>query len=319
VDHEARRRDARPGEALIDGVATWKGIWPAICTPFAEDGSVDLAAMRRVVGFAIEAGAHGLVCFGLAGEVLKLTSDERRSLIEVIVDEAAGRVPVLAGVGAESLRASIELARHAEQIGVSGLVSFAPTTARPGERAVAEYLATLAGSVSLTMMIQDAPAYLGVALSPTIVARAAELAPNIRMLKLEAGPAAMSGWIDALGPSFRIWGGDGGVYQLDCLRIGATGIVPGVDLVDLLVEIYELEQRGAHDEADRRLSALLPMLMFEMQSIDHYNACAKRVLVQRGVLQTSALRAPAEPFPAACAELLDRHLASLGLAARDLT
>jgi dihydrodipicolinate synthase/N-acetylneuraminate lyase len=294
-------------------VATWKGIWPAICTPFAEDASVDLVAMRRVVRFAIDAGAQGLVCFGLAGEVLKLSSDERRSLIEVIVDEAGGRVPVLAGVGAESLRASIELASHAEQVGVSGIVSPAPTTARPGEAAVADYLARLAASVELPVMIQDAPAYLGVALSPTIVANAAALAPNICMLKLEAGPAAMSAWIEALGSSFSIWGGDGGVYLLDCLRIGAAGIVPGVDLVDLLVEINELEQRGARLEADRRLSALLPMLVFEMQSIDHYNACAKRVLVERGVLQTSALRVPAEPFPEACTALLHHHLTSLRL------
>jgi 2-keto-3-deoxy-L-arabinonate dehydratase len=292
-------------------VATWKGIWPAICTPFAGDGSVDLAAMRRVVRFALDAGSHGLVCFGLAGEVLKLAAGERRSLLEAIVDEVDGRVPVLAGVGAESLRASVELARHAEQAGAHGIVSPAPTTARPGDAAVAEYLGRLAASVELPVMIQDAPAYLGVALSPAIVARAAEISPNICMLKLEAGPAAMSGWIEALGSSFSIWGGDGGVYQLDCLRIGAAGIVPGVDLVDRLVAIYELEQRGEVAEADKRLSALLPILVFEMQSIDHYNACAKQVLVERDVLESAALRDPFEPLPEVCKSLLVRHLAAL--------
>jgi 4-hydroxy-tetrahydrodipicolinate synthase len=294
-------------------VENWKGIWPAVCTPFGVDDAVDLDAMRRVVRFVLEGGAHGIVCFGLAGEVLKLASHERRSLLETIIDEVAGRVPVLAGVGAESLPASIALARHAESAGAQGVVTAAPTNAHPGDTAVAEYLARLAGSVALPFMIQDAPAYLGVALSPRVVLEAARMAPNIGMVKLEAGPAVMSGWIDALGPEFRVWGGDGGVYQLDCLRLGAAGIIPGSDLVDWLVAVYDHEQRGEHAEAEQKLAALLPMLIFQMQSIDHYNACAKRVLIERGVLESAALRSPAEPFPPVCDDILRRHLATLGI------
>jgi dihydrodipicolinate synthase/N-acetylneuraminate lyase len=294
-------------------VENWKGIWPAVCTPFGADGGVDLDAMRRVVRFVLEGGAHGIVCFGLAGEVLKLASHERRSLLETIIDEVAGRVPVLAGVGAESLPASIELALHAERAGAQGVVTAAPTNAHPGDTAVAEYLARLAGSVALPFMIQDAPAYLGVALSPRVVLEAARMAPNIGMVKLEAGPAVMSGWIDALGSEFSVWGGDGGVYQLDCLRLGAAGIIPGSDLVDRLVAVYDHEQRGEHAAAEQKLAVLLSMLIFEMQSIDHYNACAKRVLMERGVLQSAALRSPAEPFPPVCDDILRRHLATLGI------
>ena len=81
------------------------------------------------------------------------------------------------------------------------------------------------------------------------------------------------------------------MYLLDCIRIGAAGIIPGVDLIDLLVRVYEAEARGESALADERLREILPMLVFEMQhSIDHYNACAKHVLVQRGVLEHDGLR-----------------------------
>jgi len=126
----------------------------------------------------------------------------------------------------------------------------------------------------------------------------------------------MSHWLGELGDEFDVWGGDGGMYLLDCVRIGAAGIIPGVDLIDVLVRVYEAEVRGESGLAEERLREVLPMLVFEMQhSIDHYNACAKQVLVRRGVLERDGLRAPATPLPEASRTLLERHLASLQLPA----
>jgi hypothetical protein len=104
------------------------------------------------------------------------------------------------------------------------------------------------------------------------------------------------------------------MYLLDCIRSGAAGIIPGVDLVDLLVQVYETEARGDSALADERLREILPMLVFEMQhSIDHYNACAKRILVQRGVLEHERLRPPASTLGRTSSRLLERHLAGLQL------
>jgi 4-hydroxy-tetrahydrodipicolinate synthase len=124
----------------------------------------------------------------------------------------------------------------------------------------------------------------------------------------------MSDWIERLGDGYAVWGGDGGMYLLDCVRSGAAGIIPGVDLVDLLVRVYDAEARGDTTVADERLRELLPMLVFEMQhSIDHYNACAKEILVHRGVLARARLRPPAGTLGGASRALLDRHLAALRL------
>jgi len=293
---------------------TWRGVYPAICTPFTADDAIDLDAQRRVVRFALECGSHGIVAFGLAGEVLKLSVDERRQLTEVIVDEVGGAVPVFVGAGAPSVRASIELARYAEEAGASCVVLPAPMGGALGDAALVDYFVRIAAAVSLPVMIQDAPAYLGVGLGPEIVRQVGAVVDTVRLVKLEAGPVEMSQWIDRLGGEFSIWGGDGGVYLLDCIRTGAAGIIPGVDLVDLIVRVYEEEARGESALAEERLREILPMLVFEMQhSIDHYNTCAKRVLVHRGVLDHAGLRAPAASLGDVSRTLLDRYLAGLQL------
>jgi dihydrodipicolinate synthase/N-acetylneuraminate lyase len=308
--------DSREGNATASTVDTWRGVYPAICTPFTEDDVVDVGAQRRVVRFALESGSNGIVAFGLAGEVLKLSTDERRQLTEVIVEEVGGAVPVFVGVGAPSTRASIELARHAELTGVDCVVVPPPLGTGLGVDALFDYFVRIAAAVSVPVMIQDAPAYLGIGIGPDLIGRIGAGAANVRLVKLEAGPSELSHWIDRLGPEFSIWGGDGGMYLLDCLRSGAAGIIPGVDLIDLLVRVYEAELRGESALAEERLRDLLPILVFEMQhSIDHFNACAKRVLVHRGVLAHPGLRAPAGTLAASSARLLDRHLADLQLVA----
>jgi 4-hydroxy-tetrahydrodipicolinate synthase len=295
-------------------VDTWRGVYPAICTPFTADDDVDLDAQRRIVRFALDCGSHGIVAFGLAGEVLKLAPDERRQLTDVIVDEVRGTVPVFVGVGAPSVRVSIELARYAEAAGASCVVVPVPMSGAVAESALVDYFARIASSVTIPVMVQDAPAYLGVGLGAGVVRRIGAVAPNVRLVKLEAGPAELSHWIEDLGDEYALWGGDGGMYLLDCVRVGAAGIIPGVDLIDLLVNVYEAEAAGDHALADDRLRDILPMLVFEMQhSIDHYNACAKQILVRRGVLQQDGLRPPAGALGDASRMLLERHLAELQL------
>jgi dihydrodipicolinate synthase/N-acetylneuraminate lyase len=287
-------------------------VFPSLCTPFNADDEVDLEAQRRVVRFALERGSHGLVAFGLAGEVLKLSVDERRELTDVIVDEVAGAVPVLVGAGAPSTRAASDLARHAERAGASCIVLPAPMSGALSEAALVDYFVRVASTVSLPVMIQDAPAYVGIGLGPEAVQRIGAAAENVRLVKLEAGPVEIRDWIDRLGSEFAIWGGDGGVYLLDCMRAGAAGVIPGADLVDFLVRVYEAETEGDSALAEERFRDILPILVFQMQhSIDHYNACAKHVLRRRGVLGSAGLRAPAAPLDALSCRLLDQHLAAL--------
>jgi 4-hydroxy-tetrahydrodipicolinate synthase len=300
--------------ATTADINSWRGVYPALCTPFDDDDRVDVEAQRRVVRFALSAGAHGLVAFGLAGEVPRLAAAERKLLTDVILDEAGGRVPVLVGAGAESVAVACELAAYAENAGASCVVLPAPGPGRLDSRALVDYFTRVAGSVSIPVMIQDAPAYVGQAVGPAVVGEVAGRAPNVRLLKLEAGPAELSAWLEELGGDFSVWVGDAGMYILDAVRVGAAGVIPGVDLVDLLVDVYEAEAAGDRAGAEELFRRVLPMIVFEIQlSIDHFNACAKSVLVRRGVLENTRLRAPAAALGSSSLHLLDQHLAALQL------
>ena len=271
----------------------WAGVYPSLCTPFDVDGQLDVGGLRAVTRFALNAGSHGLLCLGLAGEVGKLSSPERLHAVEAILAEAPASVPLLVGVTAESLSVTLALAVHAAAAGAAGIVIAPPIASGLGHRELVEFLVTVAGATDLPVLIQDAPEYLPVSLSPEIVRDAALAAPTITGVKLETGPEGIERWRSALGDSFHVFGGNGGVFMLECLRAGAVGIMPGVDTVDAQVRVYEAETSGDHREADRLFSELLPMLVFEMQTIDHYNACAKHVLRSRGVDIEASLRMPA--------------------------
>ena len=271
----------------------WAGVYPSLCTPFDAEGQLDVSGLRTVTRFALNAGSHGLLCLGLAGEVGKLSSPERLHAVEAILAEAPADVPVLVGVTAESLPATLALAAHAAAAGAAGIVIAPPAASGLGHRELVEFLATVAAATDLPALIQDAPEYLPVSLSPEIVRDAASAARTITGVKLETGPEGIEQWRSALGDGFHVFGGSGGVFMLECLRAGASGIMPGVDTVDAQVKIYAAERSGDHREADRLFSELLPMLVFEMQTIDHYNSCAKHVLRSRGVDIDVSLRMPA--------------------------
>lgn len=291
------------------------GILPAICTTFAPDGSLDLAAQREIVRFVLDCGADGIVCFGLAGEVNKLTPDERKRLTSLIIEEVDGRVPVLVGVGSEALHTSKELARFVEGEGAAGVVIPPPITSHLDEDGLAPYFAGIADEVSLPVMIQDAPNYLGIKLSAAGIRRLAEKHQNIRYVKLETGPQATAEWIKELSPRIGVLTGNAGMFLPSDMRAGCVGNVPGTELTDLLVEIYRTEKQGNAAKADDLFNPLLPYLAFSGQGIDHYNCCCKEVLVRRGILKNGGLRTPGPVLSAVSQKLLDGFVADLSLVA----
>jgi 2-keto-3-deoxy-L-arabinonate dehydratase len=299
----------------LQNSTAWRGIFPSLATPFTANGDLDVQGQRAVARFALDSGSHGLICFGLAGEVFRLTPEERIELLHAIVQETAGRVPVLAGVGTEATHSSVRLAKAAAEAGADGLVVPPPLTAPASKAALVRYFQDVAAATDLPVMIQDAPEYLGVDVGPEVVGELLETIPNLAALKLEVGAGGLAEWASTFEERLTIFCGSGGLYLLDCLEHGAAGVAPGVDLVDLLVDVYELWSSDRHAEARERMRALLPMLILQMQTIDYYNATAKYVLCRRGVLSGSELRAPALELDTVGKRLVDGYLAELGLAA----
>ena len=292
---------------------SWKGVIPSIPTAFTPDGDVDLDAQREIVRFAIDRGAHALMCFGLAGEIFRLTGEERKRLCDVIVEEANGALPVLVGVGAESEFVACDLARYAERAGADGVILPPPVSGALTPELLEQFFCRVADVVTVPVMIQDAKEYLGVGVGPALVRSIATSVPQVAYVKLETGVDGLVLWRRELPETISIFGGNAGIYILDCIRAGAAGVAPGLEVTDRLVEIFESEMKGDVARAEQLLRDLLPLIVFELQgNLDHFNLCAKHVLSRRGVRLHTGLRQPAPALSPDAVGLLDSYLQALG-------
>jgi 4-hydroxy-tetrahydrodipicolinate synthase len=155
----------------------FKGAIPALVTPF-RDGAVDEAAFLVLVERQIAGGVKALVPVGTTGETATLSHREHRRVVELCVDAAAGRVPVIAGAGSNSTEEAIGLVRHAKQVGAQGALVVTPYYNRPSQEGLYRHFAAINDAVDLPVLIYNVPARTSVDISNETVARLARL-PNI--------------------------------------------------------------------------------------------------------------------------------------------
>lgn len=302
-------------DAQVDDVTPMAALIPSVCTPFDAADAIDLEALIRLTRFAVDAGASGVACLGLAGEPGELRRAERESCISAVVEAAGGRVPVVVGVSASDAGEAGALAVDAERRGASMIMLALTGTTASSVAKRGEQLVRVANAVAIPIMAQDAPGYTGATLGVEAVADAVGRAPNIHHLKIEGGARAIEVARLALGDRLSLWGGDGGRHLLDCLRAGASGVIPGVEIIDRLVSIVAAERAGDRHTADARLRAVLPWLVFAMESLPAYVACAKAALVRRGLLSDARVRLAGGELGPQTTALLERHLHHLGVGA----
>jgi 2-dehydro-3-deoxy-D-pentonate aldolase len=204
------------------------GLMPAMVTPFDERGEVDLGATEAVVERFIEAGVDGISPLGSTGEASHLASEERKRFIEEVTRIVGGRVPLVVGVGAAGTREAIELAHHAEGVGVDAVLIVSPFYWKVGEEALFRHFAAVAESVDIPVLIYNLPMLTGIDLSPSLIARIATECPNVTGLKdtvteyfhtvgvlrevkrVRSDFAVLSGWEDLILPSL-LAGADGSI------------------------------------------------------------------------------------------------------------
>lgn len=149
---------------------TLRGVVPAIVTPFAADGNVDLNAAGRLTRWLVDSGVHGIMTTGGTGEFPHLDRHERRELTRVVVQEAAGRVPVIAGTAACSTREALLLCDDAASGGAHAVISVPPYYFPLADAAIASFFESLADGSSLPVFAYNNPLYTGNAMSPALIA-----------------------------------------------------------------------------------------------------------------------------------------------------
>jgi 4-hydroxy-tetrahydrodipicolinate synthase len=164
------------------------GMLSALVTPFHDDDQViDEAALRALVDRTIEAGADGLVPCGGTGEFFALSHDERRLVVEVVADQAAGRVPVIPQTGATTTSEAIRLSRHAEGLGAAAVMLAIPYYEPIGFAEAQEYYAAVASTIDLPIIVYNYPPSNGLQMTPAFVARLANEIENVQYVKDSSG------------------------------------------------------------------------------------------------------------------------------------
>jgi 4-hydroxy-tetrahydrodipicolinate synthase len=201
----------------------FKGSIVAIVTPF-KNGEIDEETLRGLVEFQIENGTDGIVPCGTTGEASTLDYDEHDRVIEIVVQQAKKRVPVIAGTGSNSTKEAIEITEHAKRVGADGALLVTPYYNKPTQEGLYRHYKTVAEAVALPQVLYNVPGRTGVNMLPETVARLADI-PNIVGIKEASGSLQQVSEILSLcGDSIEVLSGDDFV-TFPIMACGGGGVI----------------------------------------------------------------------------------------------
>lgn len=270
-----------------------RGVFPVLATPFDDQGAIDEASQRRLIRFCMDAGVSGVVHSGLASEFQNLSDDERRRLAELVIEEVAGRMPVVLGTGAPTTRTAIELSVFAEKAGAAALVVMPPYVRAASTAELHEYYHDVAGAVNIPIVIQDATVPYCGGLTVDLIVELEKESPNILYVKEEGFNAAakIRQIAERTEGRMGILSGYGNFHALSDLRRGCTAITPACDMPEVFVDLFRHYEQSDMEGCWRIYQNFLPYAVFRSQS---FVKISKEVLRRRGVIKTSYVRLPDE-------------------------
>lgn len=294
---------------------TLSGIFPMLVTPFDEAGNVVLDDFTPLITAMLNAGVPGLATLGLGAEAALLSADERLAVTDRVLDIAVG-VPVIVGATSEDTASSCQYAEHAAQRGAAAVMVAPSSEVGSAQSALKRHYLAVADAIApVSLMVQDAPTFIGVSLDAPLIAELVRSRPNIRYAKTEAVPAGEAvhqlAAVRALGTT--IFGGQAGLHAIDVLDAGAAGLIPGCESARELVELARAYRSGDRESAVRLQHRLLPLLSFMFQSLPFYLQCTKTLLWARGLISSPTTRIDGA-LSDWSRNALDRHAKEAGVA-----
>src|SRR5688572_14759885 len=287
------------------------GVGTALITPFRPDGALDEAAVRRLARRQIDAGIHFLSPCGTTGEAPTLTHQEKLRVVELVVEEAAGKVPVLAGAGGYDTREVIELARDLERIGVDGILSVTPYYNKPTPEGLYRHFSAIADATRLKMVLYNVPGRTGVNLDVATVVRLSAHPNIVGVKEASANVVQMCEIVASTPDDFMLISGDDPLI-VAVMGIGGRGIICVTsNLVPAeCTQIVELCERGDFAGARRLYQWLLPLI--QANFVEANPIPCKAAMAMMGLIEES-YRLPLVPPVPATKERLSRALQQLKL------
>lgn len=201
----------------------FKGAITALVTPF-KNGQVDEKALRDLIEFQITNGVDGLVPCGTTGESPTLSHDEHDRVIEITIDAARKRVPVIAGTGSNSTSEALRLTKHAYEAGADGALIACPYYNKPTQEGLYQHFELIAKTVPIPIIPYNIPGRTGINMSPELVARLAKISNIVGIKEASGSIKQMNDVLDLCGPEFDVLSGDDG-FTLPLMAIGGKGII----------------------------------------------------------------------------------------------
>ncbi len=236
-------------------MAELRGVITAMVTPFADDGSLDLEAARRLARHLVEQGSHGLVVAGTTGEAPTLGDDEKARLIEAVLDEVGGAATVVAGTGTNDTAHAVRLTATAVGLGVDAVLVVAPYYNKPNRAGLKAHFAAVSAAAGATpVVLYNIPSRTVINMAPDLLAELAAENPNVVAVKQANN--------DDLGPieGLEILAGNDEIFARTLAFGGAGGILVASHVVGPeMREIYEAASAGDHDRAAELEAELRPV------------------------------------------------------------
>jgi len=238
------------------------GVGTAIVTPFTKAGALDEPGVRRLARRQIDEGVHFLVPCGTTGESPTLSEEERTRVVEICVEEARGKVPVLAGAGGYDTKEVIHAARVMERAGATGLLSVTPYYNKPTPEGLVQHYKAIAESTSLPIIVYNVPGRTGCNVDVATLVKLSAI-PNIVGVKEASGNIQqMCEICRAVPPEFLVLSGDDAI-TLPLMAVGGRGVisVASNEVPREMAEMVEAAERGDFAAARKIHTALLPLMV----------------------------------------------------------
>lgn len=270
----------------------------AMVTPFSPDGeSLDLAAASALAAHLVDGGVDQLVLSGTTGESPTTSDDEKCALVRAVREAVGDQVSILAGVGTNDTRHSVELARRSADLGIDGLLVVTPYYSKPSQEGIAVHIETIADATDVPVMLYDIPGRSGVPLAADTIRRLAE---HDRILALKDAKGDLQQATGLMAETGLAYYSGEDALNLPWLAIGAVGIVSVVGqtaprLESVLVGAVDRGDLPAARAAHARLAPLVDAIMGHMPGV----VAAKTALALQGVIPHAAVRGPLAPADAA--------------------
>ena len=290
----------------------WTGCGTALVTPFTAGGAVDEPRVRALAARQIEGGVHFLVPCGTTGESPTLSAGEHRRVVELVVDTAAGRVPVLAGAGGYDTRAVIGQAQEMQRAGADGILSVTPYYNRPTPEGLFQHYRAIADSVELPIVVYNVPGRTGCNVDPATLCRLAELPNIVGVKEASANMGQMCEICRAVPDGFSVLSGDD-LFTVPLMAVGGAGVVSVAsnEVPGEMAQLVSAARAGDFAAARRLHARLLPLM--QINFIEANPIPVKAAMAHLGLLDLH-YRLPMVPPQPASVEQIVRVLEELGVA-----